>query len=364
MSNFPKAAQLDEIVISASRFAQRIFESPVTVEKFNVQQIAATPSADFFSGLEEIRGIQVNKGGLVFNQVNTRGFGTLYNEGFVTLVDGMDNQAPIFGFAIGNLIGLNELDVRSVEVLPGAASALYGADAYKGIMFMNSKSAFDDTGVSAYVKSGVTNQGVSGQNEFTDWGVRFAHAFSDKFAIKATYSNIEGTDWEAADKRSQDSNGHVVDGVNPLDPTYNGINVYGDEPGLSFNLSENFSENVLPAVELPSSLTGGVEGLTLANLPALNPTTGQPLVNLGTGVPFGSALDYYQYVFGTLAPGFWGSDSQQINFTGYDERALTDGTTSNYKYNVEASFRPSDNLEIILGSRQGGGKIILQGLSH
>ena len=363
--------QLDEIVISASRFAQRIFESPVTVEKFNVQQIAATPSADFFSGLEEIRGIQVNKGGLVFSQVNTRGFGTLYNEGFVTLVDGMDNQAPIFGFAIGNLIGLNELDVRSVEVLPGAASALYGADAYKGIMFMNSKSAFDDTGVSAYVKSGVTNQGVSGQNEFTDWGVRIAHAFSDKFAIKATYSNIEGTDWEAADKRSQDANGRVVDGVNPLDPTYNGINVYGDELGLSFNLSENFSENVLPAVELPDGtynpafLIGDTSnGVTLSNLPAVNPSTGQPLVNLGTGVPFGSALDYYQYVFGTLAPGFWGSDSQQINFTGYDERVLTDGNTSNYKYNVEASFRPSDNLEIILGSRQGGGKIILQGLSR
>ena len=356
--------QLDEIVVSASRFAQRIFESPVTVEKFNVQQIAATPSADFFSGLEEIRGIQVNKGGLVFNQVNTRGFGTLYNEGFVTLVDGMDNQAPIFGFAIGNLIGLNELDVQSVEVLPGAASALYGADAYKGIMFMNSKSAFDDTGISAYVKSGVTSQDVSGQNEFTDWGVRLAHAFSDKFAIKATYSNIEGTDWEAADTRSQDANGRPVEGVNPLDTTYNGINVYGDELGLSFNLSENFSDNVLPAVELPSSLTSGVEGLTLADLPALNPSTGLPLVNLSTGTPFGSALDYYQYVFGTLAPGFWGTDPQQINFSGYDERDLTDGTTSNYKYNVEASYRPSDNLEIILGSRQGGGKIILQGSSR
>ena len=358
------STQLDEIVVSASRFAQTIFESPVTVEKFNVQQIAATPAADFFSGLEEIRGIQVNRGGLVFNQVNTRGFGTLYNEGFVTLVDGMDNQAPIFGFAIGNLIGLNELDVQSVEVLPGAASALYGADAYKGIMFMNSKSAFDDTGVSAYVKSGVTSQDVSGQNEFTDWGVRLAHAFSDKFAIKATYSNIEGTDWEAADKRSQDANGRVVDGVNPLDPTYNGINVYGDELGLAFNLSENFSDNVLPAVELPTSLTGGVEGLTLADLPALNPSTGQPLANLSTGAPFGSALEYYQYVFGTLAPGFWGTDMQQINFTGYDERALTDGTTSNYKYNVEASYRPAEDVEIILGSRQGGGKIILQGLSR
>ena len=319
------STQLDEIVVSASRFAQRIFDSPVTVEKFNVQQIAATPSADFFSGLEEIRGIQVNKGGLLFNQVNTRGFGTLYNEGFVTLVDGMDNQAPIFGFAIGNLIGLNELDVQSVEVLPGAASALYGADAYKGIMFMNSKSAFDDTGISAYVKSGVTNQDVSGQNEFTDWGVRLAHAFSDKFAIKATYSNIEGTDWEAADTRSQDANGRIVDGVNTLDPLYNGVNVYGDELGQSVDFTDAFAGNVIPAD------------------------------------------------FAALAPLFAGDDAtytdffgptQLINFSGYDEKALTDGKTSNYKYNVEAAYRPSDNLEITLGSRQGGGKIILQGSSR
>lgn len=331
------STQLDEIVVSASRFAQRIFESPVTVEKFNLQQIAETPAADFFSGLEEIRGIQVNRGGLVFNQVNTRGFGTLYNEGFVTLVDGMDNQAPIFGFAIGNLIGLNELDVQSVEVLPGAASALYGADAYKGIMFMNSKSAFDDTGVSAYVKSGVTSQDVSGQNEFTDWGVRLAHAFSDKFAIKATYSNIEGTDWEAADSRSQDANGRIVDGVNPLDPTYNGVNVYGDELGLAFDLTDTFANLVLPAYEV-------APGVTLAQA---DPAT----------------LAQLQGIFG-LYPNFFGEGVQQINFTGYDERSLTDGSTSNYKYNVEASYRPSDNLEITLGSRQGGGKIILQGLSR
>ena len=331
------STQLDEIVVSASRFAQRIFESPVTVEKFNLQQIAETPAADFFSGLEEIRGIQVNRGGLVFNQVNTRGFGTLYNEGFVTLVDGMDNQAPIFGFAIGNLIGLNELDVNSVEVLPGAASALYGADAYKGIMFMNSKSAFDDTGVSAYVKSGVTSQDVSGQNEFTDWGVRLAHAFSDKFAIKATYSNIEGTDWEAADSRSQDANGRIVDGVNPLDPTYNGVNVYGDELGLAFDLTDTFANLVLPAYEV-------APGVTLAQA---DPAT----------------LAQLQGIFG-LYPNFFGEGLQQINFTGYDERALTDGSTSNYKYNIEAAYRPSDNLEITLGSRQGGGKIILQGLSR
>ena len=94
--------QLDEIVVSASRMAERIFESPVTVEKFSLQQIARTPSADYFNGLENIKGIQLNQGGLVFNQVSTRGFATVYNEGFVTLVDGMNNQAPVFGFAVAN----------------------------------------------------------------------------------------------------------------------------------------------------------------------------------------------------------------------------------------------------------------------
>ena len=135
ISLVPGSDSLDEIVVAASRFAQRIFESPITVEKFSAKQIQQTPSADFFNGLENIKGIQLQQGGLFLNQVVTRGFATVYNEGFVTLVDMMNNMSPLFGFAMGNLIGLNELDVQSVEVIPGPASALYGADAYKGIMF-------------------------------------------------------------------------------------------------------------------------------------------------------------------------------------------------------------------------------------
>ena len=98
----------------------------------------------------------MTESGLVFNQVSLRGFADVYNEGLVTLVDGMNNQAPVFGFAFGNLIGLHQLDVQSVELLPGAASALYGADAYKGIMFINSKNPFDHEGISVMYRTGVT----------------------------------------------------------------------------------------------------------------------------------------------------------------------------------------------------------------
>ncbi|MGB0444222.1 MAG: carboxypeptidase-like regulatory domain-containing protein, partial [Flavobacteriaceae bacterium] len=53
------ATQLDEIVVSASRMAERIFESPVTVEKFSLQQIERTPAADYFNGLANLKGVNL-----------------------------------------------------------------------------------------------------------------------------------------------------------------------------------------------------------------------------------------------------------------------------------------------------------------
>jgi iron complex outermembrane receptor protein len=137
---------LDEIVVSASRIAERLFESPVTIEKFDYKDIAQSTGADFYSSLEGLKGVQINSGGLFLQQVNTRGFSTIYNNGFVQLVDGMNNEAPGLNFSAGNLLGINELDIQSVELMPGASSALYGANATKGILFMNSKNPFDFKG--------------------------------------------------------------------------------------------------------------------------------------------------------------------------------------------------------------------------
>ena len=61
------STQLDEIVVSASRIAQRLFESPVTVEKFGAQQIKNTPSADFFNGLANLKSTNMLEAGLVFS---------------------------------------------------------------------------------------------------------------------------------------------------------------------------------------------------------------------------------------------------------------------------------------------------------
>ena len=299
------STQLDEIVVSASRMAERIFESPVTVEKFSLQEIENTPSADYFNGLANLKGVSLVEAGLVFNQVQIRGFSDIYNEGLVTLVDGMNNQMPVFGFAVGNLIGLNELDVQSIELVPGAASALYGADAYKGILFLNSKNPFDHQGISVKIKQGVTDQDTAGQNDFTEISARMATQLSDKVAIKASFSHKEGTDWSAQDYRHS-VNGVIFDDYPTNAPDYNAVNEEGE---IAFSTALIFDQLV------------GV-----------------------TGNPAFSAL-------APISPNYFGT----ILSTGFNDVDMFGSETSNTKANLAIHYRPNSKSEITIQSLLGTG---------
>lgn len=233
-----EGTDLDEIVISASRTPESIRESPVTIERLSANDIKLSSSPSFYNSLENLKGVDVHQGSLTFNSVNTRGFATYANTRFVQLVDGMDNASPLLNFVMGNMLGLNELDVNSIELLPGASSALYGANAFNGILFMNSKNPFDHQGVSFYYKQGITSQKAGGDNSFTDFGIRTAYKFSDKFAAKASFSYLKGTDWIA-----NDTNQYVLGPIGTADdilpfrssPAHDGLNIYGDEVATELN---------------------------------------------------------------------------------------------------------------------------------
>ncbi len=216
---------LDEVVLSASRTPERIFESPVTVERFGLKEVKNTPSADFYGGLENLKGVDINTNSLTFKSINTRGFATFANTRFMQLVDGMDNSAPALNFPLGNLLGMVETDVQSVEILPGASSALYGANAFNGILFMRSKNPFDHQGIRGYFKQGITSQEAAGDNSYTDFGISMAHKFSEHFAAKVNFGYLSGTDWFA--NNIDDKN--LPGGTRATNIDYNGVNVYGDE---------------------------------------------------------------------------------------------------------------------------------------
>ena len=300
--------ELDEVVISASRTPERIFESPVTVERFGLKEIKNTASVDFYDGLENLKGVDINTNSLTFKAINTRGFATFANTRFMQLVDGMDNSAPALNFPLGNLLGMVETDVNSVEILPGAASALYGANAFNGILFMTSKSPFDNQGISGYLKRGITSQDAAGDNSYTDLGLRMAYKFSDKFAAKVNFGYLKGTDWFATNTEDK-----LFRGLTRDDPDYDGVNIYGDEVATDLN-------NVAEALE-----------------------------DLGV-IPGGSAA---------LIP------SQQVSRTGYDERDLTNYNAESIKADWGLYYRPWGNdFEIQYIGKVGSGNTIYQGANR
>lgn len=299
---------LGEIVVSASRTPERIFESPVTVERFGLKEIKNTASVDFYDGLENLKGVDINTNSLTFKSINTRGFASFANTRFVQLIDGMDNSAPALNFVLGNLLGMTEIDVQSVELLPGASSALYGANAFNGILFMRSKSPFDFEGISAYAKSGLTSQKAAGDNIFWDLGIRAAKKFSDKFAGKVNFSYLEGTDWFAV---SQDN--VLMPGTGREQNDYDGLNVYGDE--VSTNIQ--------------------AVGLALAQAGI---------------IPSGAV---------NLLP------DENVSRTGYLESDLTDYQAQSIKFDGALHYRPfADDLELIYQVKIGKGATIYQGANR
>ncbi len=319
---------LDEVVLSASRTPERLFESPVTVERFDYKDIAQSTGSSFYQSLENLKGVQINQGAMLLPIINTRGFSTIDNTGFVQLVDGMDNAAPGLNFAAGNLVGINEIDIQSVELLPGAASALYGANAVKGIMLMNSKSPFDFPGFSAYVKSGVTSSDNMGDQSYYDAAVRLAKNWDDKFALKAVVSIVEGTDWGATDYRDRNL---LEGGESPLSvedqsflPGYNGVNVYG-EVAQTLDMTANFIGGVLPVFQQ------------------------QGLLNAAQAAQASA-------IFQNFAPNYFGM--QTIRNTGYKEVELHDGGTSSFKIDLAAHYRIDGNKELIWNSKIGSGNTI------
>jgi len=306
---------LDEVVVSASRTPQRIFESPVTIERFGIKDIKTNASADFYDGLENLKGVDINVNSLTFKAINTRGFATFANTRFVQLVDGMDNSAPALNFPLGNLLGMTETDVLSVEIIPGASSALYGANAFNGILLMESKNPFDHQGISGQYKHGITSQDAAGDNEFRDLQVRWGHKFSDKVAMKVNFAYLLGTDWIADSE--VDKLGRVDEnGVGLTRAAYNhdGINIYGDEVATNI-------KNVAQLME-----TGGL-------------------------LPAGASA---------LVP------SVVVSRTGYREVDLTDHVARSKKADWGLYWRPdgTDDLEIQYVGKYGTGETVYQGTNR
>ncbi|MES2828255.1 MAG: TonB-dependent receptor [Bacteroidota bacterium] len=247
----PQSVMLNEVVTSAARVSQSSLQSPVSIEKLSLKAIKENPSFTYYDGLQSLKGMEAVTSSITYKQVNTRGFNTTGNSRFLQLVDGVDNQTPGLNFSVGNQFGASDLDIESAEVIPGAASALYGPVAFNGLLNIKTKDPFTYQGISYQLKTGVNhvNENAGGSKEINDFALRYAKAFNDRFAIKINASYLQGVDWYANDYT--DVSAATAPALRgPNNPARDGLNIYGDEvnrnlPGIGVVSRTGYEEQNL-----------------------------------------------------------------------------------------------------------------------
>ena len=255
-----------EVVVSASRVPERILESPVSIERVNFSSIRTSPSTGYYDMLKNIKGVDLTYSSLTYATPSTRGFNGSGNARFNQLVDGMDNQAPGLNFSVGSMIGVTELDVESMELLPGASSALYGSGGMNGTLLINSKSPFKYQGLSFEIKQGMMHADGKERpiSPYYDWSLRWGKQINDKWAFKISTQYIQAKDWEAQDYSNLQRNNVFSSpkaGDRTSDPNYDGVNVFGDEVSANmyqFGQAYRFGVETNPlSMALAQAASGG-----------------------------------------------------------------------------------------------------------
>ena len=305
-----------EVVVAATRTPSTIMESPVTIERISATDIRNSAQPSYYDIISKLNGVDVVNASLTFTSPTTRGFNGSGNLRLNQIVDGMDNQAPGLNFSVGGVVGLVGLDVASVELIPGASSALYGPGGMNGAIVINSKDPFRYQGLSVEAKTGVMNIDNKDRSAspYYDFQLRWAEKVSDKFAFKIGGEYLEAKDWVANDYRDYDrlgTTGGLKKGTRETDPNYDGVNVYGDET------TADIKSNVL------------------------NP--------IAQNIPF-----YAPYINSLPA-------SIPVSRTGYDEKNIVDPVTKNIKVFGAVSYKLTQNTSLNAEGYWGTGNTVYTG---
>lgn len=161
----PKAQDLDEIVISASKFEQSKRDIPqkvISVDATKIQFANPQTSADL---LESTGNIYMQKSQLGGGSPMIRGFST--NRLLIT-VDGIRMNNAIFrGGNLQNVISVDPFTIQNTEVTLGAGSVVYGSDAIGGVMSFYTKKPQPSYSDSLFFKVNSAGRYSTANNEKT-----------------------------------------------------------------------------------------------------------------------------------------------------------------------------------------------------
>lgn len=192
-------------VIGVSRTPERIVEAPAAVvvaEPARVREMAATGQVPLLVG--DLTGVHIAQSGLYDFNLNTRGFNGALNRRTLVLIDGRDVSIPILGNQDWADLSVME-EGTAVEMVRGPGSALYGANAFSGVLAIRTPSVRESRGARLSLTTGeLSTRRVDGRYGYVApdyrWGVRLSGGFqqSQTWDRSRTNTGNAAREYEAA----------------------------------------------------------------------------------------------------------------------------------------------------------------------
>ena len=197
----PQAIRLGEVIVqTASRTAERVVEAPAAiavVDPITLRDQAVTGQAP--RALQRIPGVDVVQSGVNDFNVNARGFNSSLNRRVLVMQDGRDLAIAFLGSQEWNAMSLPLDDMGRMEMVRGPGSALYGANAFSGVINITTPPARDVIGTKVTLAGGelttvrgdLRHAGVSPDGRI---GYRFNFGYNRSDSWSRSRTAVDGSD--------------------------------------------------------------------------------------------------------------------------------------------------------------------------
>ena len=204
----------EEVVVTASRYAQNALQAPAATTTITADEIALSGATSLPELLRRVPGIDVMRLGVGSADVSIRGFNQRVANKLLVLIDGRSAYEDFLGLTLFDEFPIQLQEIDRIEIIRGPGSALYGANAFVGVVNIITKRPGDGPAATATVGGGSGEQAlgsfvatgrsgrfsyrVSGGYQRADkWSVDFASGRADygssasdpNLALQATEAN-------------------------------------------------------------------------------------------------------------------------------------------------------------------------------
>lgn len=184
----------NEVVISASKKAEKLTNSPATIETITVEQIESY-AGNASELLARQKGIDYFRAGIAGPAFNVRGFNSNFNSKNLQVTDGRFSSLIATGLPLGSLDPVLQDDIERIEVILGPNSTMYGPNAHNGLLNTITKDPRKYQGTTVTLTPGISGDGDA------YWGARIRHAqvINDKLAFKVNAGYTKATEFDYVD---------------------------------------------------------------------------------------------------------------------------------------------------------------------